>query len=182
MKRQKGFSLVQFLVVMTIVGILAAIGVPSFKYVSSSYRLSGEVNSLLGDLQYARAEALKEGQTVTACVSANGTTCSGTNTWQSGWIVYSNPTNSTVPAAGSVLKYQAAFLGTTPDTFIASSGINAVTFNREGFATTAAGFPNTTIVLHDPTSNPQWTRCLWITPVGLLMTETHANNPSGTCS
>jgi len=77
---------------------------------------------------------------------------------------------------------QQKFTGTTPDTFNASNGVSAVTYNREGFATTAAGFPNTTITLHDPTANPVWSRCLWITPQGMLTTETPASDPSGTCT
>jgi type IV fimbrial biogenesis protein FimT len=184
MKRQIGFSLTELMIVIAIVAILLTIGIPSYAYITNSYRTSSEVNSLLGDMQFARAEALKEGQFVTVCVSSNGTTCTGTNTWQSGWIVYSNPANTTVPAAGSVLRIQQPFSGNPPDTFIANNAVSAVTYNREGFATTAAGFPNTTITLHTPTANPVWTHCLWVTPQGLLTTETPAanQNPSGTCA
>jgi len=81
-----------------------------------------------------------------------------------------------------VLRVQGAFTGTTPDTFIADSNVTAVTYNREGFATTAAGFPDTTIRLHEQTSSAAYTRCLWVTPVGMLTTETPSNNPSGKCS
>jgi hypothetical protein len=76
---------------------------------------------------------------------------------------------------------QRRFTGTTPDTFNANNGVSAVTYNREGFATIiAAGLP-TTITLHDPTANPAWSRCLEITPQGMLTTETPANSPSGMC-
>lgn len=183
MKRQMGFTLTELLIVSAIVAILLALAIPSYSYITNSYRMSAEVNSLLGDLQFARAEAIKEGQFVTACVSNDGLTCAGTTTWQSGWIVYSNPANNAVPAANSVLRVQAAFGGNVPDTFIANPAVSAVTFNREGFAT-AAGFQNTLITLHERTANPVWTRCLWITAVGLVTTETPAagNNPSGTCA
>ena len=44
-------------------------------------------------------------------------------------------------AAERLLKVQSAFTGTNPDTFGANPNtVTAVTFNREGFATTAAGF------------------------------------------
>jgi len=182
MKRQRGFSLPELMVVIAIVAILLTIGVPSYTYVTNTYRMANEVNGLLGDLQFARAEAIKEGQWVTACVSSDGATCAGTTTWASGWIVYSNPNNNNAPAVGSVLRMQRSFTGSFPDTFNASNAVSAITFNREGFATTVAGFPNTTITLHEKTSNPVWTQCLWITPVGLMTTETPANNLSGTCS
>jgi type IV fimbrial biogenesis protein FimT len=185
MRRQAGFTVTELMVVVAIVAILLSLGVPSFRYITNAYRMSAEVNGLLGDLQYARAEAIREGQPVTACVSNNGTACTGGGNWARGWIVFSDPNgNQTVDAGEAVLRRQAVFTGTTPDTFNAGGGLTAITYNREGFATTAAGFPNTIITLHDPSSNAAWTRCLWITPVGMLTTETPANPLSGpgTCS
>ena len=182
MHRNSGFTLTELMISLAIVAILLTLGVPSFRYLTNSYRISAEVNSLLGDLMYARAEAIKEGQNVTVCSTANGTTCSGAAAWQTGWLVYSNPLpGAASPPAGSVLRVQAAFTGTTPDSFVASSGIGSITYNREGFATTAAGFPSTTFVLHDPTINGTWTRCLLINPTGLLTTQNHVAN-AGTCT
>jgi len=182
MSRQAGFTMVEMLTVMAIVAILLSIGVPSYKYITTSYRMSSEVNGLLGDLMYARGEALKEGQGVTVCVSNNGTTCTGGN-WQNGWVIFSNPTGAGSPAAGTILRVQAPFTGNPPDTFVASSAINAITYNREGFATTAAGFPNTIITLHNPAANSGFTRCLTISPQGTLNTETAATSvPAGACT
>jgi type IV fimbrial biogenesis protein FimT len=177
MKRQAGFTLTEMLVVTAIVAILLSIGVPSYRYITNSYRMSSEANNLLGDLMYARGEAIKEGNGVTACASSDGATCSGSASWQNGWLVFSNAAAAANPAAGTILRVQNKFTGTTPDTFVAASGISAITYSREGFATTAAGFPNTVISLHDPTSNAIWTRCLAITPQGLLLVETPTTIP-----
>jgi type IV fimbrial biogenesis protein FimT len=182
MKRQSGFTLVELLVAIAILSILMVIGLPSYKYITSSYRMSAEANDLLGDLQYTQGEAIREGQFVTVCAAnAALTNCSGNTSWASGWIVFSNPTNAANPVAGSIMRVHAAFLGTTPDTFVASGAVSQVTYNREGFATTAAGFPNTTVTLHNPAATAAYTRCVWITPVGLAQVETPANNLSGTC-
>ncbi|HET7756118.1 MAG TPA: GspH/FimT family pseudopilin [Steroidobacteraceae bacterium] len=181
MRYQRGFNITELMIVVAIVAILLSIGVPGFRYITNSYRMSAEVNGLLGDLQYARAEAIKEGQGVTVCVSADGVNCTGTTNWHSGWVIFSNPNNAANPPANSILRVQSPFAGATPDTFVADNAVSLITYNREGFATTAAGFPNTTVTLHDPTANAAWTRCLWVTPVGLATTETPANNLSGTC-
>jgi type IV fimbrial biogenesis protein FimT len=183
MSRQTGFTVTELLVVMAIVAILLGIGVPSYRYITNSYRMSAEVNGLLGDLQYARAEAIRQGQTVTACVSNNGTACTGGVNWANGWIVFSDQNNNrTVDLGETVLRVQGTFMGTTPDTFNADNNVTAITYNREGFASTAAGFAGSTITLHEQTSNAAYTRCLWVTAVGMLTTETPSNNPSGTCS
>jgi len=180
MRRHGGFSITELMVVVAIVAILLGIGAPSYRYITNSYRMSAEVNGLLGDLQYARAEAIREGQTVTACVSSDGASCTGDADWARGWIVFSDPNNNQT-LAGGVLRVQGAFTGTTPDTFIADSNVTAITYNREGFATTAAGFAGTTLTLHDSTANSAWSRCLVITAVGLMTTQTHVSNP-GTCT
>jgi type IV fimbrial biogenesis protein FimT len=177
-KRISGITLLEVLTVITIVAILMALGVPSYQYVTSANRISGEVNALLGDLQYARAEAIKEGQTVSVCASSNLTTCSGTTTWQNGWIVFSdvNGTGAVDSPSDTILRAQRAFpLG---DTFNANNSMKFVTFNREGFALNLAN-PPVTVTLHAAVPSTGSKRCLQITIVGQLTTETAG---TGACS
>src|SRR5580693_2093144 len=92
---QTGFTMVELLMTIAIAAIVAMIAIPSFQYITNSNRVAAEVNGLLGDLQFARAEAINTGQDVTVCLSAGGQTCDTTaNTWQTGWIVYLNPTGT----------------------------------------------------------------------------------------
>jgi type IV fimbrial biogenesis protein FimT len=165
-----GFTMTELVMTMAIVAILAAIGVPSFKYVTASNRIASEINGLLGDMQFARSQAVKEGQSVTVCVSTNGTACTGGINWQNGWIVFLDPNVSkTVDAGEAIMRVQPRFPGT--DTFVANSGgFTAITYNRMGYAPT--GFPaNIRIDLHDSTNNTAWTRCLQITLIGTPTTE-----------
>ncbi len=174
-----GVSLLELLVVIAIGSLLFSIGVPSYRSVTNSNRIASEVNGLLGDLQYARAEAIKEGQTVSVCASTDGASCSNATAWQSGWIVFSNPNGDNVVDAGeTVLRAQRPFDGT--DTFQASNAVAVVTFNREGFA---AGIANGALIsLHDPTNNSNWTRCLSITRIGMMATQLYGVTTNGfTC-
>jgi type IV fimbrial biogenesis protein FimT len=174
---QTGFTLIELLMTIAIAAIVAMIGIPSFQYVTNSNRVAGEVNGLLGDLQFARAEAIKEGQPVTVCMSKGGTTCDTTGAaWQSGWIVYSNPTgtgtNTTTPAAGSLLRVRSTF--TSTDTFTAAPAYSAITYNREGYA---IGITNGTLLSLHVTSastaqKAAWTRCLAVSMNGMTQTAT----------
>lgn len=181
----RGITLLETIVVMGIVAILLAVGIPSFLYVTTSNRIASEVNALLGDLQYARAEAIKEGQNVTVCVSSDGATCkaAGTTAWNDGWIVFSDVNgDATVDAGDIVLHIQAPF--TSTDTFTASNTISSITFNREGFASGPTGFAaGSLITLHAATPATSTTRCLAVTMVGLATTLTSSQTANGfTCT
>jgi type IV fimbrial biogenesis protein FimT len=170
MNRTSGFTLVEMLIAMALVAILLTIGIPSFRFVTNSNRIAGEINGLLGDMQFARSEAVKEGQPVTVCVSTDGANCATgatANAWQSGWIVSD--------VNGNVLRVQTPFSGT--DTFVATNNVKAVTFNREGYANGIAN--GTLIALHDSTNNTNWTRCLSITLIGMMASQTYGTTVNG---
>jgi len=169
-----GFTILELVIVMAIAAILLAIGVPTFQYVTASNRIASEINGLLGDMQFARSEAIKEGQTVTICASSSPyNACTGSpagSAWQFGWIVFLDTNgNQQVDLGEAILRVQPAFSST--DTFVASvPTYAAATYNRMGYAQT--GSANTiTINLHDITNNSNWTRCLAITPIGTATTE-----------
>jgi type IV fimbrial biogenesis protein FimT len=181
---QHGFTLIELLTVMSIVAILLGIGVPSYKYVTTSNRVSAEVNALLSDMQFARSEAQKEGQMVTVCPSAAQNQCDVNSTnWHNGWIVFSdvNGSQQIVNPAANLLRIQKAFVS-AQDTLVSDNGLSFVSFNREGFATsfpvTAAGY--VTLTLHSTPNNPQWTRCLQIFFSGMMGTE-RTNDSQGNC-
>jgi type IV fimbrial biogenesis protein FimT len=174
-------TMVELMVTVSIAGLLLAIGVPSYRYVTNSNRVSAEVNGLLMDMQFARSEAIKEGRPVTVCASAAAQQCDPTVNWQNGWIVFMDLNGNALvdPPNELVLRTQAGFGNS--DTFKADNNIQSVTFNREGFSglpATPSGYA--TVTLHDSTSNTQWTRCLEISTVGNVRTERHGD-AQGNC-
>jgi type IV fimbrial biogenesis protein FimT len=180
---QAGVTLVELLIVVILAAILMSIGIPSYRYVTTSNRMATEINSLLGDMQYARSEAVREGQYVTVCVAANTTpgsascAATGTSTWQNGWIIFSDVNHDgTVDSTGAVLRIQNAF--SSSDTFVASPATSTVTFNRDGFASVGGGA--TRITLNDSGNDPIYGRCLDINQAGMMSTQTHSSDV--TCS
>jgi len=170
--------MVEAVVVMGIVAILMAVAIPSYKYVTSANRIAAEINGLLGDMQFARAEAIKEGQTVTICASTNQTTCSNATNWQGGWIVFADVNDDqSVDAGDTIYRVQKGFSGT--DTLAANNNVAAVTFNREGFA----GGPNMNngglFTLHAAVPTTETTRCLSVTLVGLMTVQLYNQTVNG---
>ncbi len=175
--RTSGFTMIELLMTIAIGSIVMALAIPSFRYVTNSNRIAAEINGLLGDLQFARSEAIKDGQSVSVCVSTNSLTCSaGDVNWHGGWIVFSDPAGTGVPGANAILRIQKPF--SSSDTFTASDNALAlVRFNREGFA---GGIPlNALFTLHTSPSNDAWTRCLTISFVGQVTTERLGGTANG---
>ena len=180
MKVSAGFSLLELMVVITIVAVLMALGVPSYRYVTNSNRVSAEVNALLGDLQFARSEAIKEGATVTVCPTSDPTAnlpiCNpASSEWDKGWIV----TSPTVTP--NVLRIQQAFANTN-DTFMSVGNQKSITFDRNGFAnaTPALSSAGVTIILKTaPTAtSTAWTRCVEIERGGMIGTVRYKQDAS----
>jgi type IV fimbrial biogenesis protein FimT len=182
---QAGFTMTELLVTMGIAAMLMAIGVPSYRYVTYSNSATTEINSLLGDMQYARSEAVKEGQAVSMCpASTDYSSCVATTSWQSGWIIFSDINNNhTIASSANILRVRQKFSSSTQDSLVSDNTMQFVTFNREGFATnfpaTATGY--VTFTLHTTPTKSDWTRCMQVFSTGLMNTE-RTTDPQGNCS
>lgn len=158
-----GFTMVEMMTVLAIVGIIVSFAVPSFVSMTQSNRVSSQVNSFVGDLQFARSEAIKEGSSVTLCPSSDGARCLGASTWQSGWIVFADANgNQSVDAGELVIRKQLPW--TSTDTFVSTNSVTALTYSRDGFAVGVNGA--FTVVLHTTPVNSNATRCVTVNVVG----------------
>jgi type IV fimbrial biogenesis protein FimT len=122
-----GFTLVELIVTITIVGILSALAGPSLTTLIANQRLSSQANDLLSDLTFSRSEAVKRSSNftsdfgVTICKSAdpNAATpsCNVTvaTAWTSGRIVFiDNNGDGVRDAADQVLRIRQELEGPTP--------------------------------------------------------------------
>lgn len=89
--RQKGLTLVELMVTITVLAVLLVVGVPSFRSLQRRNNVSSASNSLLADLGYARSEATSRGTYVSLCPSTDGQSCATSTDYTPGWIVYAYP-------------------------------------------------------------------------------------------
>jgi type IV fimbrial biogenesis protein FimT len=74
--------------VVLVLGVLLAAGMPGFNAWITKARVSGAANEFLGDLSYARSEAATRQVEVAMCVSTNLTSCTSGQTWDKGRIIF----------------------------------------------------------------------------------------------
>lgn len=137
--RKQGFTLIELLITISVLAILLAIGAPNLQMFIQNSRLMSQTSGLVGDLNFARSEAVKRGGAVNVCASADGATCSGAVTWETGWIVFnenSAPPNTAVDAGDAILRVTPALGGN--NTLRAARP--AIRFSPQGYS---VGFTDT---------------------------------------
>lgn len=182
---QAGVTLIELMVVIAMVAIILAIGVPEYQNFTRSNTLLAEVHTLKGDIALARSEAATMGTNVVICPSdgtgTNATSCSTTNTnWADGWVVLA-PTNSSCSGtSGTPIKIQNAFASKNTATFSPSNNApTSLCFNRNGLpaSTTNATTLSGMFVFNTPNDNAGDRLCLAINGTGHM--NILANGQSG---
>lgn len=64
-RHQEGFTLVELMIVVALLAVVATVAVPGFQALIENNQVTSTTNRLVGALNFARSEALREGQQVT---------------------------------------------------------------------------------------------------------------------
>lgn len=130
----RGFTAIELMVVIAIIGVLSALAAPSFKFLADRWRVRDTTETMITTLYYARSEAIKRGgyigiqknpKTTPGCFLAD------TNQeWGCGWFVFQDD-NSDGKWQSSEVKLK-TFAASANVDVIHQSGGASIKVERQG--------------------------------------------------
>lgn len=119
MVRQSGVSLIELIVVISVVAIMVTVVMPGFSAMVQRNSMVSGVNGFIAGIQIARSEAINRGATMT--LQATDAT-DASDEWGPGWTVRDGGNNV-------IRTFQAITQGMTLDS---PAGTNTISFNSRG--------------------------------------------------
>lgn len=135
--RYAGFSIIELLIALAVLGIMTAWAVPNFTRMMDQSTVTTLANNLVTDLNLARSEAIKRRATVGVCKTNNGATCIPAASWKDGWLIWIDTNGNNANDAGdTILRIRDRI--TSPRIFFVDNGNNGIIYGPSGMTTLVA--------------------------------------------
>ncbi len=136
MKKQTGFTLIELMIVVTLLGLTLVLGVPSFKNSMARNQIAVQSHAFVAAVMMARTEAVKRSETINVIAIAPV----DNNEWGGGWKI-ERAANQEVLSVHNV----------SPNVSVNSSdGYQQYQFNSRGML--SGNFTDTLVVCHKTVS------------------------------
>lgn len=163
----RGFSMIELLVTLTVVGILMAVALPNLSDMVKSNAVAAQSNHFSTTINLARSEAVKRNLNVFICVR-DGSACTTSGEWEDGWIVFADINGNNALDAGEEISL---IDGLTTNYTLRSSvtSLDWLAFGSDGRAQSNASVftgVNFTLCPPGPAANPTDARIITMNSVG----------------
>lgn len=117
-----GFTLIEILIAIVIVGVLASLAAPSFREYIAAQRIKNASFDLMAALSFARSEALKRNASVAVATTSAATP----KNWADGW---------NISVGATTLRTQNAYTG-----LVVTASVATLTYGNDGRPTASTAF------------------------------------------
>jgi type IV fimbrial biogenesis protein FimT len=158
----KGFTLLELLITVTVLGIISSLAIPAFSSLIAGSAMSANVNLFLAQLYLARSSAITRERYITVCPASSPAACSDDHTgWRQGYLIFQdNNRNRQRDGDEELISYQEKSYDEIK-IFSSSQARNRITF----FPTGRSWFSNTTVrFCHD--EEPDLNRAIIVSNTG----------------
>jgi type IV fimbrial biogenesis protein FimT len=179
--RLRGFTVIELMIVLVIMGVLLSVGAPSFVELIRRNRVVAEVNNLRASLSTARSEALAQRGFVTVCPSNDGAACLGGAEWNTGFMAFVDfdgdgvldaPDADPLTPDDRLIEYESVLRDQLNVTFTSTTAQTIVRFDAQG---SALGFAGTFVVCDDE-GDPEDARALIVANSGQIRSGVDTND------
>lgn len=100
MRRNYGFTLIEVMISMTVLGILAGVATPTLSGLIEQQRTFAAMSSLTTHMALARIAAVTQNRRAVLCPSTDGNHCLPGTDWSGGWMLFLDDDGNHKPDAG----------------------------------------------------------------------------------